>query len=193
MFEKSISSDVFLNRKFVSGYKEGSVYVTLQSCCFCLVTKSRLTLLRLHGLQPARLLWDFPARKDTGLGCHFLPSWVFPTQGSDLALLLGRRVLYTEPSGKPYRVGWTYPNTWFVLFNPDVLFFFPPPVYFASIQLFYNVCFVFVIENHFLVFICWSYLNTDLTIIPVYLNHWLFDIYVQNLTFSKIYCQAFTK
>ena len=68
-----------------------------------------------------------------------------------------------------------------------------PPVYFACIQLFYNVCFIFVIENHFLVFICWSYLNTDLTIIPVYLNHWLFDIYVQNLTFSKVYCQAFTK
>ena len=85
-------------------------------------------------------------------------------------------------------------QTWSVLFNPDVLFsfflFFPHQ--FASIQLFYNVCFVFVIENHFLVLICWSYLNTDLIIIPVYLNHWLFDIYVHNLTFSKIYCQAFT-
>ena len=47
-------------------------------CCFvssdcCLVTRLCLTLLRPHGLEPARLLcpWDFPG-KNTGVGCHFL-------------------------------------------------------------------------------------------------------------------------
>ena len=43
------------------------------TCCRHSVAKSCLTLLRLHGLQPARLLrpWDFPG-KNTGVGCHFL-------------------------------------------------------------------------------------------------------------------------
>ena len=35
-----------------------------------------------------RLLWpwDFPS-KNTGVGCHFLPQGIFPTQGSNLGLL----------------------------------------------------------------------------------------------------------
>ena len=39
-----------------------------------LVVQSCLTLLRLHSLEPARLLcpWDFPGM-NTGVGCHFLP------------------------------------------------------------------------------------------------------------------------
>ena len=44
-------------------------------CCYvcCLVTKSCLTLLWPHGLEPSRLLcpWDFPS-KHAGMGCHFL-------------------------------------------------------------------------------------------------------------------------
>ena len=48
-----------------------------------------------HGLQPTRLLcsWDFPG-KDTGVGCHFLPQGVFPTQGLNLGLLNHRQILY---------------------------------------------------------------------------------------------------
>ena len=50
--------------------------------CCCLVTKSCLTLLQLHGLWPARLLcpWDFPGN-ETGVGCHFLLQEIFLTQG----------------------------------------------------------------------------------------------------------------
>ena len=44
--------------------------------------------LRLHGLQPARLLcpWDFPG-KNSGVGCHFLLQGIFPTPGSNPCLL----------------------------------------------------------------------------------------------------------
>ena len=44
----------------------------MNSCC-CLVTKSYLTLLQPHGLQPARLLcaWDFPQ--------EFWNGWPFPS------------------------------------------------------------------------------------------------------------------
>ena len=59
-----------------------------------LVPKSRDSL-RPLGLQPARLLcpWDFPG-KNTGVGCHFLLQGLFPTQGLNLRLLLGRQILY---------------------------------------------------------------------------------------------------
>ena len=48
-----------------------------------------------HGLQPTRLLcpWDFPS-KSTGVVCHFLLQGIFPTQGLNLHLLLGKWVLY---------------------------------------------------------------------------------------------------
>ena len=51
--------------------------------------------LRPYGLQPARLLhpWDFPG-KDPGVGCHFHPQGIFPTQGSNLGLLYCRQILY---------------------------------------------------------------------------------------------------
>ena len=51
--------------------------------------------LRLHGLQPSRLLgpWDFPG-KDTGVGWHFLLQGIFPTQGSNPGLLHCRQILY---------------------------------------------------------------------------------------------------
>ena len=40
--------------------------------------------LQAHELQPARLLysWDSPG-KNTGVGCHALLHWIFPTQGSN--------------------------------------------------------------------------------------------------------------
>ena len=46
-------------------------------------------------LWPARLLcpWDFPG-ESTEVGCHSLLRWVFPTQGSNLHLLLGKQILY---------------------------------------------------------------------------------------------------
>ena len=38
-------------------------------------------------------LWDSPG-KNTGMVCHFLLQEIFPTQGSNLSLLLGRQILY---------------------------------------------------------------------------------------------------
>ena len=57
-----------------------------------LVTKSCTTLC---GSPPARLLcpWDFPG-KNTGVGCHFPFQGIFPPQGSNLRLLIGRQILY---------------------------------------------------------------------------------------------------
>ena len=45
--------------------------------------------------NPTRLLcpWDFPG-KNTGVGCHFLIQGIFPTQGLNLSLLMGRWILY---------------------------------------------------------------------------------------------------
>ena len=61
--------------------------------CCCLVVKSCLILLR--PCEPARLLcpWNFPG-KNTGVGCHFLLQGIFPSQGSNPHLLLGRQILY---------------------------------------------------------------------------------------------------
>ena len=42
---------------------------------------------------PGSSPWDFPD-KDTGVGCHFLLQEIFPTQGWNLHLLLGRQILY---------------------------------------------------------------------------------------------------
>ena len=45
--------------------------------------------------KPYRLLclWDFWV-KNTGVGWHFLPQGIFPTQGLNLFLLLGRQILF---------------------------------------------------------------------------------------------------
>ena len=53
-----------------------------------LVTKSCLSLLWPHRLQPAKLHcpWDFPG-KNTGVACHFLLQGIFLMQGSILGLL----------------------------------------------------------------------------------------------------------
>ena len=51
--------------------------------------------MRLHGLQPTRLLclWDSPG-KNTGVGSHSLLQAIFPTQGSNPSLLHSRQMLY---------------------------------------------------------------------------------------------------
>ena len=70
-----------------------SEYTSSLLCC-CLVAKSPPTLLRTHGLEPARLLcpWDFPGKK-TGVGYHFLlqggSSWP-----RDWPFYTGRQSLY---------------------------------------------------------------------------------------------------
>ena len=63
--------------------------------CCCLVTSVMSDSVRPHGLQPARLFypWDSPG-KNTGVRCHALHQWIFPTQGSNLGLLHGRKILY---------------------------------------------------------------------------------------------------
>ena len=50
-------------------------------------------------LQPTRLLcsWDFPG-KCTGMVCHFLLQGIFPIQGLNQGLLLGRKILHCLPS-----------------------------------------------------------------------------------------------
>ena len=51
--------------------------------------------LRLHRLQPARLLcpWGSPG-KNTGEGCHFFLQGIFPTQASNLGLPRCRQIPY---------------------------------------------------------------------------------------------------
>ena len=50
-------------------------------------------ILRLHGLQPSRLLCprNSPAM-NTGVGCHFLLQGIFPTQGLNSGLLYYRKI-----------------------------------------------------------------------------------------------------
>ena len=74
-----------------------------QSCC-CLVTKSCLTLLRSHGLQPSRLFspWDSPS--NTEVGCYFLLQRIFLTQVSNPHLLHWQADFFVaEPPGKPHK------------------------------------------------------------------------------------------
>ena len=64
-------------------------------CCCCLVTKLCPNLLRIHGLQPTRLLcpWDFPG-KNIGVGYHSLLQGIFSTQGSNPHLLCGKWIFF---------------------------------------------------------------------------------------------------
>ena len=63
-------------------------------------------LIATHGLQPTRLLcpWDSPG-KNTGVGCHALLQWIFPTQVSNpnfLCLLQVDSLPLSHP-GSPYQ------------------------------------------------------------------------------------------
>ena len=72
-------------------------------CCY-LVAKLSWTLLWLHGLYLARLLypWDFSG-KNTGVGCHFLLQGIFLTQGLNSGLLHCRQILYQlSLQGSPF-------------------------------------------------------------------------------------------
>ena len=56
--------------------------------CACVLSCSAMSLLRPHGLWPARLLcpWESPG-KNSAVGCHSFLQWFFLTQGSDSLLL----------------------------------------------------------------------------------------------------------
>ena len=68
----------------------------LSESCYCchILAQSRLTL-QPHGLQPTRFLcpWDF-CGKSTEVSCHLLLQGIFQTEGLNLCLLLGRRILH---------------------------------------------------------------------------------------------------
>ena len=66
------------------------------------LTKQCLTLLQPHRLWPTSLLCprDFPG-KNTEVGQSFLLQGIFPTQGSNLCLLLGRWTLPLSCLGSP--------------------------------------------------------------------------------------------
>ena len=65
--------------------------------CVCMCVRSSIIpdSLQLHGLYPSRLLcpWDSPG-KNTGVGSHSLLQGIFPTQGENPGLLIGRRILH---------------------------------------------------------------------------------------------------
>ena len=69
-----------------------SVEIELQHVCACSVVSESL---RPHRLQPIRLLstWD-SSGKNTAVGCHFLLQGMFPLQGLNSHLLIGKRILY---------------------------------------------------------------------------------------------------
>ena len=69
--------------------------------CYCLVTKSSLTLC--DPMDSAMLLcpWDFPV-KNPGVGCHFLLQGIFLSQGLNPRILHHRQdSIPSEPSEKP--------------------------------------------------------------------------------------------
>ena len=77
-----------------------------------------MTLLRPHGLQPARLLcpWGFPAKK-TGAGCHLLLQGIFPTQGSNPRPLHWQvNSLPLSHQGSPFKKGICLK----ILFSPHI-------------------------------------------------------------------------
>ena len=63
------------------------MYVCVCACvhvciCMCMYSVAKVVYDSVtHGLGPSRLLcpWDFPG-KNTGMGCHFFPQGIFPTQ-----------------------------------------------------------------------------------------------------------------
>ena len=68
----------------------------------CLIPQSGPTLCNLVdcSLPGPSVHRDSPG-KNTGVGCHALPQGIFPTQGLNPGLLHCRRILQSEPPGKP--------------------------------------------------------------------------------------------
>ena len=84
--------------------EEGIIKMKIKYKHYCgLVTKSHLTLLRPHGLYPARLLcpWDFP-RQAYWSGLSFPPPGDLPYPGiKPTSLALAGGLFTTEPPRKP--------------------------------------------------------------------------------------------
>ena len=61
----------------------------IEDCCVCAKLLQWCLTLRLHGLQPARLLypWDSPG-KNTGVGCHALLQGILSYLGIEPASLM---------------------------------------------------------------------------------------------------------
>ena len=70
----------------------GSRHSHLLIACVCVSRSVVSDSLRPHELQPARLPcpWNSPG-KNTGVDCHSLLQGIFPTQGSNLGLLIAGR------------------------------------------------------------------------------------------------------
>ena len=88
-----------------------SCLVCTGSCC-CLGTRSCLTLLQPHGLEPTRLLspWDF-SDKNTGVDSLSLLQGIVPTQGLNTHLPHHRQIFYQlSHKGSPRMLEWVaYP------------------------------------------------------------------------------------
>ena len=68
---------------------------------YSLVARSSPTLCNPMTGTLQALSVGFPRQDSTGVGCHFLLQGIFPTQGSNLRLLLAGRFFATEPPRKP--------------------------------------------------------------------------------------------
>ena len=108
--------------------------------------------LRLHGLQPARLLcpWNF-STKNTGVGCHALLQGIFLTQGLNSSvrhLLHCRQVLYwlshcgsqegcLALNPAPTLIGCVI---WGKLLKPHIFFSFYNHITFRCVAQWFNIC-----------------------------------------------------
>ena len=64
--------------------------------CVCLVAQSCLTLCDpMDCSPPGSFVHGDSPDKNTGVGCHALLQWIFPTQGSNLGLLPRRQIFYS--------------------------------------------------------------------------------------------------
>ena len=77
------------------------VCVCVCACVHSVISDSLWPL----GLQPARLLWNFPG-KNAGASCHFLLQWILPAQVLNLCLL--HLLLWLADSLPPHRLECQY-------------------------------------------------------------------------------------
>ena len=82
-----------LRKDYIGFYKPEKAFgfyskSNVKHCCS--VAKLYLTLLRPRGLEPASPLSMALPDKNTGVGCHFLPQGLFPTQGLNMGPLDGQ-------------------------------------------------------------------------------------------------------
>ena len=85
---RDIQSWSFLSAKNRSSWSHKLVVVVF-SCWVMSDSFATPWIVTCQALSP----WDFPG-KNTRIGCHFLLQGIFPTQGLNLYLLLGRWILY---------------------------------------------------------------------------------------------------